>query len=240
MQVRFPNINANTPAGQLEQIRSYLYQFAEQLQWAMDSIDRATSGSSNTGDIVVGGNTGASMENPGNTFNSIKSLIIKSADIVNAYYEEINRRLEGQYVAQSDFGTYSEQTSQNIEANSTYIEQILANLQTISNTVEGIEASIINTNAYIKSGLLDYADDGTPLYGLEVGQRNEIDGVETFDKFARFTADRLSFYDQNDTEVAYISDYKLFITHAEITGSLTLGGYFTDLTDGIAYKWIGG
>ena len=109
------------------------------------------------------------------------------------------------------------------------------------------------TNAHIKSGLLYYAgEDGTeysseipngaPVYGLEVGQRIVADGVETFNKYARFTANKLSFYDQNDNEVAYISDYKLYITYVEVIGSFKQGG-FIDTTLGdksVVTKWIGG
>lgn len=239
MEIRLPNINAPTEAGQLLQIRSYLYQFAEQLQWALNTIE---TGGSLSGGIVTQSSgsvsTGGQTETEKN-FNQIKSLIIKSADIVNAYYEQINARLKGQYVAQSDFGTFSEDTAAVLEANSTGISQLYENLQTISDTVDGLYDAQIQTSAYIKSGLLYYADSGAPVYGLEIGQTNTIDGVDTFDKFARFTSDRLSFYDRNDTEVAYISDYKLFITNAEVTGSLTLGGYKIDTSNGLAFKWIG-
>ena len=240
VDIRLPNITAPTERGQLEQIRSYLFQLAEQLRFAMGSMENGSSGSGHAGMIAASAQGKNGTDNPATTFNSIKSLIIKSADIIDAYYEEINRMLKGEYVAKSEFGTFKETTSNDIEANSTSIAQIYENVQEISKTVKGLYNSTIKTEAYIKSGLLEHADNGVPIYGLEIGQRNEIDGVQTFDKFARFTADRLSFYDQNDVEVAYISDYKLFITQAEITASVTLGGYIVDLTDGIAFKWIGG
>jgi len=238
MDLRLPNINATTEAGQLQQIRSYLYQFAEQLQWALNTIE---TGGSLSGGIVTQSSgaisTGGQTETEKN-FNQIKSLIIKSADIVNAYYEQINARLKGQYVAQSDFGTFSEETLLALGASSTGISQLYENLQTISDTVDGLYDAQIETSAYIKSGLLYYADSGAPVYGLEIGQTHSIDGMDTFDKFARFTSDRLSFYDRNDTEVAYISDYKLFITNAEVTGSLTLGVYKIDTSNGLAFKPI--
>ena len=88
-----------------------------------------------------------------------------------------------------------------------------------------MEHTLIEVNAHIKSGLLYYDEAGAPVYGLEIGQRTEIDGVETFNKYARFTSEKLSFYDSNDNEVAYISDKKLYITHVEVTGSFTLGGF---------------
>ena len=241
LDLRMPNINGVTEREQLAQIRSYLYQFIPQLQWALSTID--TSSQSPVAQQVIKEKvTSHTPINAESTFNAIKSLIIKSADIVEAYYEEINQRLEGLYVAESDFGTFVEQTSQDIRQTSTYIEQLFTNLQAIVTDIENMTHTLVEVNAHIKTGLLYYDDDGVPVHGLEIGQRNTIDGEEVFNKFARFTADRLSFYDQNDQELAYISDYKLYITHVQIRGSLQEGGYkdFIDADGGIVTKWVGG
>ena len=213
---------------------------AQQLQWAFDTID--TGGSTGTAAAI---NTQARQEavqaDPVSTFAGVKNLIIKSADIVNAYYAEISQRLEGVYVAQSDFGTYAQETAMEIRANSQSLQQLYTNTQELSDTVDGLYDSVIGTNAYLKSGLLDEKADGTPIYGLEIGQSNTVGGQAVFDKFARFTADRLSFYDSSDVEVAYISDYKLYITNAEITGSLWLSGRFKIYyKGGLAFQWMGG
>ena len=145
-------------------------------------------------------------------------------------------------MAQSDFGKYTESASQTITKNSKNIESFYEDMQEILTDLETLEHSMIKVSANIKSGLLYYDDSGVPVYGVEVGQRTSIDGVEVFDKFARFTSNRLSFYDQNDHEVAYISDYKLYITHVEIEGSLKEGGYVDTVTSdgGIVTKWVGG
>ena len=146
------------------------------------------------------------------------------------------------YVAESDFGIYAEQTSQAIAATSTAIEQFYTDLQQIVTDIEDVEHTLLEVNAHIKSGLLFYDDTGAPVYGLEIGQRTEIDGVETFNKYAQFTADKLAFFDQNGYEVAYISDRKLFISDVEITGSLIMGGFKRMVVPGVGVvtKWIGG
>ena len=109
--------------------------------------------------------------------------------------------------------------------------------QDMQKVIADVETTL-ETNAYIRTGLLFYSDDGFPVYGLELGQKNEANGVEVFNKFAMFTADKLSFYDQNENEVAYISDQKLYITEAHITGALTLGRYYISTANGLAFKWI--
>lgn len=239
VQIQTPNITAGSDRERLQQIQSYLYRMAQQLQWAFDTMSDGSGGTAATASSVTQQVTVTA--DPATTFAGIKNLIIKSADIVNAYYQQISKRLEGVYVAQSDFGTYTEQTAQEITVNSRNITQLFESTRTLSGTVDELYNSTVGANAYLKSGLLDEKEDGTPIYGLEIGQSNSVDGVNVFDKFARFTADRLSFYDSNDVEVAYISDYKLYITNAEITGSLWLSGRFKIYYNGgLAFQWIGG
>lgn len=235
--IRLPNINAKTEAGQLLQVKSYLLQLAEQLNFALQDVE--SKDASNTPQNSASSSTSNTEKEAQSTFAAIKALIIKSADIVNAYYDEINKRLEGVYVAESDFGVYAEQTSQDIQANSTSIASLYTNIQTILSDIEGIKDTTLKTNAYINSGLL-YEDDGVPVYGLEIGQRNEIDGVEVFNKYARFTSDKLTFYDSNDNEVAYVSDRKLYITIVEVTGEFIMGG-FVDIVlpdKSVVTKWV--
>ena len=237
IELRLPQINGATEREQLQQIRSYLYQFAEQLQWALNTIDSSPTSSN----VVVPKSTlpsTASSKESAVAFDELKPLIIKSADIVHAYYEEINSRLVGEYVAESDFGTFVEKTEMSLTQSSTDIELAFSNIQQILTDIENLNFTLAEVNAHIKPGIL-YYEDGIPVYGLEIGQKNTIDGVEVFNKYARFTSNRLSFYDQNDTEVAYISDYKLYITNMEITGTAKFGAFLIDTTKGFKLKYVG-
>lgn len=239
IDIRLPNINAANEQGQLSQMRSYLYQLVEQLNWALNTVQDGavqTVVQPMTAPTVSG--TAAAEQEAQDTFNSIKSLIIKSADIVNAYYETMRLRMDGEYVAESDFGVYRRTTAAELSATIDSVNQLYTDLQSVEETADGAYDSVRAVTANIKTGLLYTNESGVPVYGLEVGQRNVENGVESFRKYARFTANRLSFYDQNDTEVAYISDYKLFITQAQITGSITLGRYVADMSDGLAFKWV--
>lgn len=248
LDLRMPNINGATEREMLAQIRSYLYQIVPQLQWALNNLE--TSSTSQVAQQIIKEKvTSSTPVSAEATFNAIKSLIIKSADIVDAYYEEINQRLEGLYVAESDFGTFSEQTSQDINQTSSYIEQLFANTQAIASEVSEFNDEIIKSKAHIRSGELYKDDKGYPVVGLEIGQYIENNGAKEFDKFARFTADRLSFYDQNGTEVAYVSDNKLLINRVEITSGADsinpahkIGGFadFVTAGGGIVTKWVGG
>jgi hypothetical protein len=235
IDIALPNITAPTEQGKLEQIRSYLYRLAEQLKWALNTLE------TDTASVVTQMTASASKKTPEaeaqSNFNSIKSLIITSADIVDAYYDVVNNRLLGEYSALSEFGTFTEKTELNFTATSKRIDALFDNQQSIDDLMYDIDAHIF-------AGML-YTDGDVEVYGLEIGQKvtktNDDGSVEeTFNKYARFTSDRLSFYDQNDIEVAYISDYKLYITNAEVRGELKLGGYKIDTSNGLVFTWEGG
>ena len=235
INIRLPNITAGTEREQLIQVKSYLHQLAQELNWARSTIETGTSTKAEETRIV----NGVTKQELATSFNSLKALIIKSSETVMAYSEAAEQRFNSLYVAESDFGTYKEAAEQRIVENSTSIEQIFTNLQEII-TQNALEHSKIDVSANIKYGVLDHDDNGVPVYGVEIGQRTEFDGVEVFDKFARFTSDRLSFFDQNDNEVAYISDRKLYINHVEIKISFRMGGFMDTVRPdkSVVTKWV--
>ena len=243
VELRLPSI-AGTDKEQLAQIRNYLYQIVPQLQFALNTIE----GTGGTGYVVQ--QRAQSVASAGKPFDAViafkdlKPLIIKSADIVQAYYEEINKTLAGIYVAESDFGTYASQTELNIKATSEYVDQKFSNVQLIATDVaDALEQYKVDVRAYIRYGEVDQDKDGYPIYGIEIGQRTESNEMEnTKEVYARFTADRLSFYDSSHTEVAYISNQKMYIREIEILSKLTKGGFVEEIdvvTGDVVEKWIG-
>lgn len=234
IDIRLPNINGATEKEQLAQIKSYLYQFAEQLQWALGAVETENQQIIQQQKAVSSASVG-SVSN----FAELKSLIIKSADIVNAYYEKIDNliKLSGDYTASSDFGDFEEKTSLWIDATDKKINQNVTDFQTIYDENGNVRTELL-INGCIHTGIIDY-NDGTPIIGIQIGQVTNENGTETFNQFARFTADKLSFYDRNAIEVAYISDSKLYITNAEVKGNLKLGRFVLDTANGIALRWEG-
>jgi len=239
--LRYPNINGKTEAEQLVQVRSYLHQLVDQLNWALGSVESYQGGNTSAPVVYKQGGS-ATPQEAENTFNSIKALIIKSADIVKAYEETITSNFKGKYFADSDFGTYVEETSRSVVENSKYVTETYKSVQTITNadgtgSLDILAKNVHTTNDYIKRGRLDDGKNGDAIYGIEVGETN-TDGK--FTKYARFTADRLSFFDINDEEVAYIGAGCLYVNgKAVFLGEIQLGKYKTDSSDGLAFTWIG-
>lgn len=342
IDLRYPNITGNSEREQLAQMKSYLHQLVGELQFAIGGIETTSSSLSyttkETGVAQVPSSSNhQSSSNAEANFASIKALIIKSADIVEAYYEEINKKLQGEYLAISDFGIYKESTQLDLNATSERITQNYTNVQEISANlagaydsmdaldsdlreeiqasndrideannalsvlegdigdtnsrvdnlgnalqtstkslqesirdvdgsvslvnellegaksqlqgsindikprVESLETFVLETKAYVKTGALYNTDGGVAAYGIEVGQNVDVNGQEVYRKYARFTSEKLSFYDANDIEVAYISDKKLYIRIAEITVSFQIGGLIdVVMSNGdVVTKWVG-
>ena len=232
VEIRLPELSGSTEAEQLRQIRSYLYSLASQLQYAFDGAEQEQQTALSTPRTAA-----RQEETP--TLSSIKSLIIRSAEITQRIAEKLETRLSGKYVAQSQFGTFTQLTEQRIAASAEELRQEFTNWQRIETDVEEIRSSLLEVSASIRTGLLYEQEDG-PVYGVEIGQQEREDGVVRFRKFARLTADRLSFYDRNDTEVAYVSDSALHVTSAEVE-SLTAGAAAVQRLQLGQYTWqLGG
>ena len=249
VDIRLPNINASTEAGQLQQIRVYLYQFAEQLNWALNTLETNQGGNSVVLQDAAGNKVSdTDGDKAQETFNSIKNLIIKSADIVEAYYDKIDKLIElkGKYVAQSDFGKYTEETSAKISMTSQYVEQKFKKTETIDgNPAEysfaELEDRIRAQEGAIRSGLVKTTLH--PLgedYGIEVCAINASNGNET-KRVATFTASGIELYagTSSTVPVVTISKEKIKINGAEFTESVKMGKYRIDLSNGMAFKWEG-
>ncbi len=238
IDIRLPNITATTEEGKLQQMQSYMYQLVQQLNWALNTVESAQGG--NTSGVVYQQKEPVTAQEAEETFNSIKALIIKSADIVKAYETTIFSDFNGKYFAESDFGTYIEETNKKVEDNSKGVTEAYDRIQSIDTDLDGVMDYVETTEGYIKRGLLA---DGS--IGIEVGETTD----KGYHRYAQFTAERLTFFDVNGNPVAYIgagdadkSDTNcLYVTgKAVFLGEIQLGGYKTDTSDGLAFTWIGG
>lgn len=241
--IRLPNITEATTEGQLRQMKDYLYQLTGQLNFALKSTEEQektykvsiqSRGKGANGSSVAKGSSQKSAEE---MFFDLKDLIIKSADIVNAYYDIIERKLSGKYVAESDFGTYKKTTEKYIKETSEYTQELYTSIQTIDNKID--EKSEIRSQFYIKTGWLD---DGNTIGGIELGQsKTSDDGTDV--GFARFTKDALTFYDgsgmEESNKLAWFANNHSYFRNVTMEGNVQLEGYTMDTSNGLAFKWIG-
>ena len=229
------------PAGSPQQAMmaqyTYLYGLAERLNLAQEQIEAQAAAPA----------AAAVREQAQAQYQSLKALVIRTADTVQAEMTRITAELKGSYVAQSDFGTYVQQLSSYLEANPEALTQYYRFAAALQAEVGRVDAGFrgwqAETEAYIRTGIVDY-DGETPVYGVAVGQNltaTEIDGERVIDRRnfrATFTARRLSFW-QDETEVAYISDNQLSICGIRVLGDMAVGPWRITAANGLAIQWGG-
>lgn len=206
IEIRPPQLTGGTPQEQLGQLQRYLTALAQQLQFAFDAVQGGSP------EMTAAPLPPRQQEQQRQeTLRQLKALILKSAQVTQVLEQQVSKRLEGKYVAVSQFGTYCQETSQTLEANSRELRQTFQNVQQLESTVAGLGSAVREVNASIRTG--EIADG---VYGVEIGQQEREDGIIRFRRYARLTAEKLSFYDSNEIEVAYVSNRRLYVTAAEI------------------------
>ena len=237
-----PAYPSGTVEQQVLQQYSYLFQMAQQLNLTLEAAE-----SSRTAAVQAAGKSRAAQGTE-QEYQNLKSLIIKTADTVQRRMDQLSAWLEGEYVASSEFGSYVEKLSAYIEAHPDALTQYYSFCSDLQGDVDAVDAAFgsykAGTEGYIRTGVV-YYEGALPVYGVAVGQNlttTLVDGVETVaqnDFRATFTAKRLSFW-QDSTEVAYVSDNRLYIRDITVLDSVTLGGWKLASENGLAFQWIGG
>ena len=226
---------------QLVRQYSYLFQMAQQLNVALGQLESG-------GTAAPSGGTAAPAAEREQQYQTLKSMIVKTADTVQRRMDQLSAKLTGEYVAASEFGTYVERLNAYLEANPEALTQyysFFADLQASTETVSAaFEQYRVETEGYIRTGIVCY-DGAVPQYGVAVGQNltcREVDGetvVEQNDFRATFTASKLSFW-QDASEVAYVSNNRLYITNITVLEGMSIGEWESASEDGLVIRWMGG
>ena len=212
---------------QLNQLKNYLFTISNKLNEAMMTIsveEIAEKAAEKAQQVTAAEDAGMQ-----DRYTVLKSLIIKTAEIVRHEMDEITTHLEDNLEAlSSQFGSLQQNLTADITATAEGVLQSYGydeKIEGLEDANGNTESYIRQTNQYIFTGLLD-STTNPPTYGIAVG-----DGVTKNDgtlnganKCATFTKDRMSFW-QGGTELAYFSSGKFYIRDGEITNTLTIGNY---------------
>ena len=234
---------------QMQRQYAYLCQMAQQLNLALQQLGGPDSLDGRGGqDVVTSAVRPAATDEEKQQYDQLKSLIVRTAEKIRSEMDRLQLSLQGQYVAVSDFGTYLQQVNSTIEGNAEALTQYYSFVSDLQRNVAAVDAAFesyrVETGGYIRTGIV-YYDGAVPVYGVAVGQDltvQEIDGetvVEQKNFRATYTAAKLSFW-QDATEVAYVSNNRLYISNITVLEGLTLGRWEISTDNGLAFKWIGG
>ena len=238
---------------QVQQQYAYLFQLAQDLNRAMEQAESRERVTAKTA-AAQQSKTKQERAEQGRQAAELKSLIVKSADTVRSEMERIQSELKGSYVAQSDFGTYLERVSQEIEEDPTKLERYFRFASEIQADTDRVEADFAayktDVEGYIRQGIVGY-DGVTPIIGIAIGQdiRTTRTGVETergvFDEIDKssnmsvWTTEKLSFF-IGGQEAAYFSNGKLTVAQIATDRITGAGKWDVSFTNGVKFKWIGG
>lgn len=230
---RLPEIRPENTESALREIRSYIIRLDRQLSLLLDNV-----GTENLAPELY---TRVYTDTE-NKVSGLKNEIIETATQIKAVSDEINLRLESDYVAKSEIGDYTEQAFHDIRVDGKGITQLFEEISAVSERVDAAENGIaengnsctqVNTeiskiNAYIRTGKLQ---DG--VYGIEIGN---FSGGNTAPYKVRLSESKLSFYIA-DVEVAYFSDNSMFINRATVPELLTVGGCAVKMENGLVFSY---
>lgn len=255
IDIRLPNITATDEAGQLAQIKSYLYQLADQLKWAFGILEGGTVA---IDEVVLKDNNGNTVErestkNEQKTLEELESLtdtVVSSAAIVKKYYDNIVdiTQNEGNYVIHSDFGDggvaqYIEDTDKDIADAAEKADSVQKYVQAkfAKGDADGeyelseMDARILKQERCIRRGTVETTlTESGEAEGVEIGEIDP-DNDKAIHRFMTLTAAGAELYDgESDAPFACISSgYDDHIIEHGTSGIWTYRKY----ESGIAMCW---
>lgn len=227
--VEFPPQLVGTDAERIALLYNYLFKLSGTINFALQNIGSENLSVEYKNEIAL--NSASQSERIDDQYAAVKSIVIKTANIIRTEMDRMSADFSKTYAAKSEFGDYLESTKSLVEATANGIVQNY-HLDSVLTTNDADFADFrnwkISSDQYIHSGLLYYDDENLPVYGVAVGNNLtyiEVDGKKIVKKenlAATFTAEKISFW-QDGREAAYLSNQKLYILDAQVKGRLSAG-----------------
>ena len=217
-------VRAGSTEQQLFVIRSYLCELSDRLQLALwnigeealspalqEKLSRMAQDAKEAGDRITRQEAQAQKE-----FRDLMNRLVETAQEVTLSFETSLREQEDRITASAiakELGILEETLSSNVTQTASDLTASFQQIAAIT-AQEAVEKQAIN--AYFR-----FSPDGL-MIGRSVQTLVDGEWVETMPFATCLQSDRLSFLD-GGAEVAYISHSQLYITQAQVTGTMTYG-----------------
>ena len=119
VNLRYPNITGLSEKEQLAQIKSYLYQLVDQLNYALPNLGVSTQTYEVQGEEM--------------SYYELRSLLISTTGELRDLYEKLYQRLEAEYTSKKEF-------NENAEAVADELQRLQDLLNALDDSVEALEA----------------------------------------------------------------------------------------------------
>ena len=243
-RIELPSLPTGTPEQQLVTLYNYLYRTAQALNINLEQIGDAGLTDEEQvlmNQLTISTTSGQTEQSAPAGFDyqgqqTLKGLIIKTAEFVKTSLDAYRMVLFGETEASGELGNYRLKQGLRVDVNPEGIKQTYS----FAEVVKGLKTYEINAKNYIKTGYLR-TENSIPIYGVAIGKdvvTFSKDGVETYNdgnKVAELTADALSFFANGTllakyagtktsfysggTEVMYIQGGKIYAANDMYIGS---------------------
>lgn len=196
--IPYPNLSG-TVDNQLLQLKSYLYQVADQLNYSFENEETRSQALREETVLQV-------EESVSPALDSVKSMIIKTADEIKVNTQKEVETLSGSIEAVSEeFGTFVGE----YDATITRTEERFTD---IFNRIETVNGQIYNYNTYIITGHL-FDIDGKSYDGIAIGTNLAPDADDNIvgDTLIAITPDELSVW-RNRVKIGYFTGDRFKVT----------------------------
>ena len=243
--IDYPPMLQGSPYLQLQSLRDYLVRMAEQLQTVSaqaDSTERALGGQTISG---IAKQTEKTVED---NRAALKSLIIKTAAVIESHVESIETELHSDYVAESEFGTYKENAEAKFTATAAGVSEVY---DMASSVTAGLDSFKTEIQGEIQRGVIRDPDTGADVIGIAISQKLyfEEGGIPYIDKdsniwwrlspsqtFALYTATGWQYW-INGSKVGWFTsqDSSLHLTTAYASDGVQFGSDWVWQNDGAGF-----
>lgn len=196
--IPYPNLSG-TVDNQLLQLKSYLYQVADQLNYSFENEETRSQALREETVLQV-------EESVSPALDSVKSMIIKTADEIKVNTQKEIETLSGSIEAVSEeFGTFVGE----YDATITRTEERFTD---VFNRIETVNGQIYNYNTYIITGHL-FDIDGKSYDGIAIGTNLAPDADDNIvgDTLIAITPDELSVW-RNRVKIGYFTGDRFKVT----------------------------
>ena len=244
-----------SPEQQLIAMRDYLVRLAQSLEQVGGS-DVALSAAKAASSAAKAAQEQAAQR-VRDTANSLKALIIKTADEITEYADSKVEEYNALYVAKSDFGTYTETVQTQIETTARGVVESYnygAAIQGAQNTADAATAFITDLNGQIRRGAIEDPETHEVHLGIAISEslsftgQTRTDGGLTYyeltpgQTLGLYTATGWQFW-INGIKRGWFSseDSMLHVSNIVVENKLQLGANWEITTSGgFGLRYIGG
>ena len=211
----------------LQEMYSYLYRTANAINVNLDQIGNGALTDEESA-LMNQLTAAVNSEEPAQyTYNyaeaeTLKSLIIKTAQFVKNEVDNYRMVLFGEESAEGQYGNWKRKKGLRVDVTPDGVKQTYS----YAEIVKGLKTFEVNAKNYIKPGYLR-TSGGVPVYGVAIGKdvvTFSEDGTETYNdgnKVAELTADALNFYQGGKMVAQYASNALNFYQNNSLVAKFT-------------------